>query len=69
MSMEESILNTVKLYNTILGFNQEPAVYQRFIGKILMYEDVTGKHITYDIDGQGRITNLSFEERRWVDEL
>lgn len=62
MTMEQSILKTVELYNKVLGYRAAPATFHRLTGKIEMYQDVMGRDVVYNIDKDGRITSVSFGE-------
>lgn len=62
MTMEQSILKTVALYNKLLGYRAAPSAFHRLTGKIEMYMDVMGRDVVYDIDKDGRITSVSFGE-------
>lgn len=62
MTMEQSILKTVELYNKVLGYRAASATFHRLTGKIEMYLDVMGREVTYNIDKDGRITSVSFGE-------
>ena len=62
MTMEQSILKTVELYNKVLGYRAAPSTFHRLTGKIEMYLDVMGREVIYNIDKDGRITSVSFGE-------
>lgn len=63
MTMEQSILKTVVLYNKVLGFRAAYSVFHRLIGQIDMYKDVMGRDVTYNTNKDDLITSVTFGGR------
>lgn len=59
--MVESLMDTVELYNKVIGTEIEKSIYDRLLGKVHMYEDVMGVKLVPLFDKDGHIEKYGEE--------
>lgn len=62
MTMEESIIKSAKLYNRATDTKVTKERFNRFIGKLLMYHEVTSKMPITKFSVDGKISIVEFGE-------
>lgn len=66
MTMKESIMMTANIYNELVGICEMILTYDQLIGKLKMYEDVTGVKVNYYINSIGKIMIRFADEERSI---
>lgn len=68
MTIEDSIMKTARMYNGAIRTKRQKSMRHFFMGKIVMYQEVSGKHIAFITDTDGKIKEVKFgEESRSVE--